>query len=1673
MAKNGSPFQKGGGGTNFEQSIQTAFLISLIIRGNAPSLEVANEITEVSLQTSNLGYQTDDLLIKAKSHLGIHKLVMQIKHDISFTINDTMFNDVLSSFWKDFNNTALFDKTKDKLIIVKGGLTQKERNHFKSLFNWANSHATYTDFLKEVNPIAVKKEALDTFRFILKEINQGTPIADSELWEFLKCLDVLEYDLLQSASIDKTYFLNLIKLSKNEECKLNELEIWNNALALVTILNKDGGNLTDESIKEKELYRYFSPKNVFPYFKEIQRLKTDSTIILSAFSNSIESFHLKRSNISNELYESLNKNQITIVTGKPGVGKSAKMKDFLLSELPKSSFFAFRADQFNQPHLANVLSKHGLNIALQDFFSCISLVPEKVIYLDSLEKLLEADHECAFKQLIESLKTFPDIKLIGSSRKYAIDLLTQKFGLSNVGIVEIPQMSDEELEVVTEIFPNTRTALLNEKLRPLLRSPKYLELLIKAIQKDDKDYSLFNQTAFVKHLWNILVVDERNDKNGLPIKRENAFIEIALKRAKEMKLFTKPKSVDEEAISLLVKDDILIQEPSKRNYAPAHDILEDWALIEHIEQIYNDSLSSESFFQQLGKEPAIRRAFRIWIEKLLLENRTEVGNLIKDTLGNTVIEDYWIDEILVSVFRSDNNNSFFVIFEDELLKNDASLLVRCLHIIRTCCKENSLHLNILLPIGSGWSEIFIFIAKHIESLQQVRPNILSFLMDWHYKLLFLYNTIDDNELNASKRIVIYYLFEIEIGIDFWKKRANERKKSEIISILLNLATIADDEIRRLVSRIYSIGNDNYYRADSFYDMVLEKIVAGIHNSRLIRILPDLVIECAWKEWKSNKKEEDADWHFFSGLRDTEAWGVEDRVEFNPPGIYKTPLLNLLRMYPFKGLEFFVQFVNYSVNTYVESEVRSKKSIEELEIEFDGIKKIWASQFLWNAYRGTHHTNNLIESLLMSFEQYLFEIAEQKTEISRKNIKFVFDYVFKNTSNVAPLGVLTSVSIAYPTEVKDSFLPLLGVKEFYEWDQTRAISEMSIIAEEDYRISFAQAERLKSNQLPHRGKYTRGLVDFIQDYQFNIREHNHEIHLIFDKLKDNAKDNDIFWKKRLTEIDVRNHTIGEYDKDLKGFPVLPDYKDEVYDFIESEKEGLELHRKEVEYFGLLNKAYEKEKAITFETWNSIYNFYLNHPEIEYIYFYPCTLAYLGFRDFIEDLNDDQKNYCFSTLCNYSQIILQETFNRNFGERMKYSVLEKLIPFKSFHFLLSHRSQEDDYQKVMTLLIYTIIAPFHKHEIEEIIKYIREEFFVAYPTEGKKLWLVLLKYSKYRHDNPYYYDEPNSERLKRTKDAEFQFITEQIISNDDKFDLSEISFESHEAYLLARGIRIIPIITDDILFKDYIVSFVSLLPEDLEKEESFSHASNGERQIYMDDLFTIEDYLSEYFILGDLSLSKTFLEKLVESTSIYLKKGEILGGNYDLYNFIQDTLIKTIVFIDLLVGNHPDEETKVTTTVQFWELWTYLSELIIKFQTHYLEKQLLLDIDWKDQAKDWMPLRERRDNYNRLVDIHGSSNAKSILNVLSTIGEVSLLPEGITKLVEILKNDNNQTDALMAPSATRLIKRLFHNHISSIKNKASLVNDFVWILNTMINLGSSEAYLFRENVIMYKQKNMNYS
>lgn len=1660
MSEKGSVYQKGGGGTNFEQLVQTAFVVTMIVRGNVPC--VSGALSEVAMQGTNRGYETDDMLAIVKSESGTHRLLMQIKHELTISDTNNTFNDVISSFWKDYNSTELFDKQNDKLIIVKGGLTKAERHHFKMLFNWACNKAAAEDFMSEVNRISEKKKYLDIIRDSLQKANNNITVTDDELFGFVKCCDILEYDLQNEGSVDKANFLNLIKLAKSPSSTKSEYDIWNEIFTIVSEANPNGGSITLDSLRGKtDIITHFDISRAYTACNSVRKLKSDSKGILATIKNFIGegdgALFLPRLDLQKEIAESVINNRFTIVTGKPGVGKSAIVKDTIDKQFPSAISLVFKADQLSSPTVANVFGGMGLLDPIKDIVSCIALIPEKIIVIDALEKLLEADNECAFRELLAILKNYPQIKIIATSREYAINLLLIKFGIENdsFNLIEVPELRNLEIQSIVEKFPGLKGVFGNEKIKDILACPKYLDFVLKAIRVQNKDISNVSLIELKKILWGALVVNTMDTRSGMPIKREEAFLEIAVNRAKNMTLYHLPKSADPEAIEKLKNDEIIIEDNNSRQYSPAHDILEDWALVNHIARIHDRFSGETEMFSHVGFEPAMRRAFRLWVDDELFDgNVDEINELIRNVITDQSVDKYWTDEILVAVFRSMDCRTFFDTNKQLLLANNCTLLIRCLDLIRTCCKEPSFesNSNILVPIGSGWRESLVFLKDNSHLPSTAINSIYGFINDWYIKLLFQYGEISRDELLAAKSIVLRIIENIE-NCDSYSN-IERYKINNIITILLDLVDVAESEINILITDALKEEDNITCGKWKIQKALIESCLSGIGHYRLVKAMPQTIIKVAEKCWKyvPQKYPESLPLIYRDQrLHDDECWGFKyDAVPF-PSGVYKTPFYIMLLMQPIDSLDFIVGIINYSIDFYVNNNKGNPYELSQIKMELnDGSKsKKWGSDELWLAYRGLSVTNDLMESLLMGLEKYLLETAERNTEVGNKNVRFVFDYILKNSNNIAPIAVLSSVAMAYPEAVGKSMLPLFKNRELFEWDINRASREVEAMSPVDHQIPFAHEERYKSNMLPHRKKYRRGLVDFIIDYQLTIKSLNKEIFEILDTLKKKCID-DVVWEKNLTEMDVRNYQLGKYDAKLGGFPLLPKYTPEVKDFVESNSADVDAFNKTMEYSAKLRRTIEGKNKMDYRQWCEIFEYYCNS-NIYKAFDSPISLAKIGLEVFHSLLVDEQKSWCLNTLEKSIEMIIKNSFEFG-GHNFNYNILEKDIALSSFHLLMQSASSDEERNNIVKRIVTILISNISNPDKAKFESYLQSKFAEAFPKELLQIRNALIKFANYKQ-----------ECVIRNNEFITDFIDGLFLPTLQD-DLSTTTLSRRNVTPIIDAIIITPYKECSDLLGTILPSVYNILLNSKKTDDFYS-------EIMAEGMMSLEQYLAAFYLNVKTNDTQQLFAQMINAVlSIDSTDKKYSKTLRKFVDYTLDFMVLKLYDNGNLYGKTEKYEFQKNN---FWGLWDILYENLPDVGEEQLKSKLLFNIQYlmadpqgRINNNTWQVLKNKKDFYRKVLLTKGRNNLQSAIAVFSSVGGC-LLPDGIGWIVEILRQDSNQSILLATPSGERLIRKHFNENISKIKNSKKQTSDFLYILNVMVDLGSSTAYFIRENVITYKK------
>ncbi|CCH02006.1 hypothetical protein FAES_4005 [Fibrella aestuarina BUZ 2] len=1680
-----SVFSKGGGGTIFELSVQAAFIITLIVKGKLPGLPTG-ELIEIAFQTTRLGFHTDDVMLHVRSHQGAHKLLAQIKHNLPISAKNPLFEEVMTAFWMDFNNKAAFNPTHDRLLIIKSALTQADRQDTLILLNWAKAKATANDFYQEVNRIDSKKKMLAIFFDVLQKANGGIAINAELLWEFLRCLVVLEYDFGQESSQSKANYLSLIELSRNKAKSTLAIEIWDSVFAYVAELNKNGGAVTPDSINGQHFMSYFDLSRIGHCYEAIEKLQDDGQAVLGPLTDTIVGLHLPRPEVRDRLTASIIHQPLTIVTGEPGAGKSALIKAVIFEMIPNTTVLTFKADQFNQSQLAQVFAGLGVVNNLRNLSACLAAIPKKVVFIDSLEKLLEGEPNNAFRQLMHFLDGVKDVSIVASSRTYAVELICQKYALPTVSVIEVPLLNEgkeSELEKVLEAFPKLEALAVNQQIRKVIRSPKYLDFAVRWLDTSPVSVGELTITKFKDQLWGHIVENQTVIRNGMPTKRSRAFMEIALLRAQRMTLYAEPDQADVIAIDELVHDNVLTKEKSERKYAPSHDILEDWALIKHIRQLRDDSSEPVAFFQNVGNKPAFRRAFRLWVEDSLLSRAEIIFHLIRETRTQTSIEPYWADEILVALLRSDQSHLFFKEFEKELLENKAQLFQRTIHLLRTACRENQRVMGFatLSPVGSGWTSVLDFIQHHLNQLNSLRILITGLLSDWSYCLYGDHNHVPINAVEYAKVILFNYFNEIETNTEkVWHEAPLKDKIKGLIIIAFRLTGYAQTEIKALLERTISQAVDYYYYHDrSFYGYVCKMALSGVYCRPLTALLPEQVIAIAKAVWikqprpTRNSRPSDSDFfgQFFvededdDYLNRNEKFGFRNDIHDSPSGIYKTPIYNLLQDNTYSGFYFVLELINNATNRFVTSTNSSKSDLKEVELKLlDGqLVKQWGSSVLWQAYRGTVVSSDILESLLMSLEAYLLKIAELKTADSRKRIKIYFDLLIRNSNSAAISSVLVSIAIAYPHEVGVSMLPLLGVRAFYEWDTQRAFAEMQALAPWDHEIYFAQKTRHDSNELPHRKKYSNGLKSFVLEIQLLHSDLTEAVHEVIDQLWIQFDDNDIYWQKTLHEIDSRKWKITDENLELNRFTIQPEYTPEVQNLVDKFRPEREYNEQAASISLRIDKVLKYELSIDYSEWQAVHERYKVIKNFHYIHDRPISLAVIGLRDLNHLLTSKQRTWCDRTVSKAIRNLIQDANDGSMSLKTHFSLshFDRDAALTALPLLIKTTNNFKSRNKIIELLYIATVSNFNKLEVEPLFDSLREELWAVDASIANQVWWGIVRFAQIKKTKNKIKVQDNNRSVGQ---VETHVLASTLWSlHIQPIDIHLIKLNTFHSRLLTRALLLIPFNTHDEDHLVYIKHMIFLIFEELSQGIKSKNRNVDHLSFLDEDRREIEKYISKFFIYCDDNYAADIVEFLLISKVNILSKFPTYKDNK--FEFLNWILRTTILELDQIVYGQ-FEHIGTRAIVNFWRVWERFCQVLNKLKCPISSSYLFLEFEWKEEAVHWKPLEGHKLFIKQVVDLFGKYNISPFLKLLSSVGDQTLLPEGTQWLVSCLKTDESNLIYLASDEAEALIKRLYHRHIAIIKSDVFLLNDFIWLLDQMIDLGSSHAYITRENLITYK-------
>ncbi|OCL94010.1 hypothetical protein AAX29_00752 [Aliarcobacter thereius] len=1366
----------------------------------------------------------------------------------------------------------------------------------------------------------------------------------------------------------------------------------------------------------------------------------------------------------NELKNQLISNQALILSGTGGTGKTAiikKLYEDIKNDMP---FYLFKASEFETNQIDNLFAQYSF----KKFIDIHEQDQEKIIIVDSAEKILDLNNNEPFKEFFQTLIEHKWKVIFTTRHTYLNDLYYHFSQLEIIPFtVNIENLNTEELNILSINYKFNLPQ--DKKLLDLIKNPFYLNEYLANYSNDEIKYQ-----EFKNKLWN---------QNISTPDMEKCFFELAFKIANEGQFYVDIDCAN-DSLKQLQKKGILGYEKSL-GYFITHDIYEEWALEKIVNKEFKNKVDIKSFFEKIGSSLPIRRAFRSWVSEKLLLNDENIKTFIEEIIDSVDIEIFWKDEIFISILLSEYSDTFFKNFKREILDNDYELLSRISFLLRLACKEvdNSFWESLGLknqqikeakyiftkPKGNGWKSFIAFIYDNIQSIGLFKINIiLPVLYDWN-------NAIKDGETTQKASLIVLKYY------DLINQQEHKYSYKESIKTICKVISSGSSEIKDELSTIFDeiVEQKLKNHSDNYYE--LSKMVLSNWDGLLIsKNLPEKVLKLADLFWTktSRKVKKDGIFSSYDRVEVEDAFNLSTKYEnkYFPSSALQTPIYFLLKNHFSITIDFILDFINKSVEYYAKSGWEYKEEIQKVDVCIDENITIqqYHSQALWNIYRGNSSPvmPNLLQSIHMALEKYLLEIADAP-DINSELFELILLNILAKSKSSSITAVITSAVLAKPHITFSLATVLFKTKEFIQADFHRKIQDQSI--KSLYGIGYGlnwqtkiyQDERLKTCEDKHRHLHLENL--FLHYQMFKTSEVGEEeiknIQNILWGILDNyykqlpdeegQYEEDRIWGMALARMDKRKMDI-ETEKVDGGVQITfnPKLSPELKKYSQEAQENS--HNK-VKYTSLylwsVNKIennqdykkytnYEENPLLALEQIKEVIA--IPHDKRDFIFqdeIFPHVSIIL-LRDYVELLSSEDKELCRDIILEFTGLPLAENYH--------YQVSDGVD--KAIQYLPILLSDFPDLKNDIKILL--LLNLFHNYQIgmggkhfcdfaiEAINTYFISEcnsFIVAY---------LLLKpiYDELVKSNYYGQKRVSKQDLLENFFQSNEEIVEKFISDELKISANEIEKTELDVFFVA--------------FK-MIVTFKSTIKKEFTQK-------------------IIEISCKNIFNKADDKVDYEIKQQFIDNYTLLILKADKCDIQFYLQPLIDS--FKPTEDITSLLTQLIYSQDNINNYDNFWHIWELLENNIIDISKdgekyHNVDKIVKVYLLawgrygslWKDTAKEWHSLKDKEIRFFKKLTkkiAHCPSVVYSISKLLTGIGS-AYLNEGISWLADLIRNNSNLANDKLEQDTVFHLENLIRKYIflqsAKIKKDRKTKDDVLIILNFLVERGSAVAYMLREKVL----------
>lgn len=1676
-----SPTSTGGEGVFFEQHVAAYWLVQLLVRSIPPIL-TDRGVTEVHFQTEHLGFNTDDFLIVcARAGAPPARLVGQVKRSFTISAADEECRKAIGDFWIDFKKADPFNPGHDRLVLVTLRGTNTLLENFVGLLDCARGAADGEEFQRRLSLDGfISKKSVHQCNELCQIVSaqEGTPVTAKDLWPFLRVLHILSLDLHTSTRQTEAHSKTLLALKATDPDPVaSATSAWD---ALLILASEAGP--TARSLKRADL-----PAGLIQAYGEVganeQRvltaLKNHTEFVLRKIRTTIgPAFHLRRAGLVQKVLAAIEAKQVVLIAGPAGSGKSVIGKEAVAFLSREFFAFGFRVEEFAVAHIDETLHNSQIPARATELQAILGTQGRKLLVIESVERLLEKPTRDAFSDLMTLAQGDDGLGILMTCRDYSVEQVQASF-LQAAGIdctvIEVPPLDDTELQEIQAAFPSLAVPLANPALREILRNPYFVD---KALQIPwDAGRSLpESERDFRAVFWRQIVRADQNPADGMPRQREVALQELAVRRARALSDYVPATELNAAAIALLKQDSLVVSPDSNALLvATAHDVLEDWAILQWIEEQHlTDEPAFKALSSAIGPHPAVRRSYRKWVAELVDRDAPAADRLFNAAIAQADVPGLFRDDTLVSLLKAPSASEFLTRHEAKLLANDREILKRVIHLLRVACVTSPAWLadvrglsSILsVPEGAVWATVVRLVHRNIGSFgPEDAPLLLALIEDAVRGVSWWAPDIDGAEHVAG---IAHWLLQ-----RFAHYRGGDTRQ-RILKVIAKTPKADPARFEAVLRGQIKEGHRRDPVAEEFRDILL----ADLDGAPAARDLPDLLISVALDSFLATEEYLSAEPYGRASIDVDLYFGIKENLRhvFFPASAFRGPWINLLTHHPRKGLDFLIRVFNHSAEWYAHPRLRDHlEPAWEVKLTFaNGTTRTqWVNPRLWGLYRGMSVGPYPLQSLLMAFEKWLLDYAKSHPE----GLDAVLLEILQRSESAALAAVVASVATAHPHLSGEALLVLLSVQDYIEIDLSRMAGEhqtsslTGLFPTLRAKNKIYEEERKKSNALPHRKHDLEAAIANLQLGPLAPRAHTIIDRYIAALPAPNKRNkHDLTWQLALHRMDFRQYDVAP-DQPAAGEVSAADGEGAPENYIrlepkppapevqqlidESTKKMGEMNTRLVVYMwglqiferkaGSADPAQWQEKLASAQDMDPT----AEHPDGSRNA--PGFVAAVCVRDHWDEMSLEAKEWCIDVIC--SEISRHADQWESMDRVQRFSMLADRPCAFVVPLLLSKTLTG-----TQTPRVRQAFAAALTHPINEVRWYAIWGIDKNFWTENRALALRavnavateaaladcnwIAKETK-RYDTLRTISAAAAEDVRRRFWAEGEFAEDAHV----RFDITEIFGAEANAKILA--------ILGQAPKESQAVAAYQRASEDLVQCWNRKHDRSPDRRDRNFDLEqTISDRIQQFVMRASDADAEQVLQPILAAVDRHPRE------------------------VHSVIQGFTSSEDSNPNTPHYWFLWNLFAERIkrAKWLAHLDREQphggevlstIFLTAWWKDNVRHWRSLEGYAHNVDALFDALPPVwiVLDSYVRFLYHIGERSM-PAAFVLIANALRR-GNPTDMLRESNTAFMLEALLQRHVYArpleLKRDPALREAILCVLDVLVESGSSAAFRMRDDFV----------